>query len=124
MTQRQINKVHTQYHNWKPNDQLWTMYTSNRNRIPVDRKQKNEKHLQCSTQFACFYDFKSKSIVGINQDNKSEHHTQKTNNPVYLANCSHCFHTVDFACCHHFGSMKTQIKTRKNEIKNRTILKN
>ena len=84
----------------------------------------NEQHLESSTPFTCFYELKSKSIVEINQDYKSIHHAQKTNNTVDLANCSHCFHTVDFACCHHFGSMTTHIKTQKNEIKNRTFLKN
>ena len=114
MIQGQISKVHTQLHDWEPNFQHLTMHTTYRNRTPVDKKQKNEQHLESSTPFTCFYEFKSKSIVGINQDYKSKHHAQKTNNTVDLTNCSHCFHTVDFACCHHFGSMTTHIKTRKN----------
>ena len=60
MTQGQISRVHTQLHNWKLNVQHWTMYMTDRNRTPLDRKQKNEQHLESSTPFTCFYEFKSK----------------------------------------------------------------
>ncbi|MCG9129471.1 hypothetical protein JT359_17925 [Candidatus Poribacteria bacterium] len=110
MTQREISKIHTQHNNRKPNVQ----HTTPMNGTQLDRKQKNEQHLESSTPFTCLYEFKSKSIVGINHDYRSKNHAQETNNTVDLANCSHCFHTVDFACCHHFGSMTTYIKTRKD----------